>query len=1114
MAGIVAVQLFGRFGLAYLGEQLRGIRAGERRTIFAFLCLTAGTQHERRQLAQLCWPDLPDPAAQRLLRQSLYRLRGDLAERGLPEELLISDRTTVGIDATLIDLDVVRYETLWQNVQRHRHSELTHCISCMTLLREMAVIYRGPILADGGMSSELLLEQRIDEARSRCESIALRVWQHICEADMQLGDFHNVAAVSAAWIAQQPWDEQALRYRMRALALVGERGTALSIYRRSRQLLRRELDIEPEAATSELAAAIREDRVERWFEGQRVDDGPQLIGREEQLNRIVDALVQPHGRCVTIVGLAGAGKSTLADAASRLLRREFSDGVVRLSLREMRHSDEFARRLAQALGIAIDGGVEPLQAVSSALKRQAILIVLDNAEVLAEIPQTLRVLLDRAPQVRLLCTSRIPLLVDGEWLVRLLGLQLPEEDWDGSEPWPAAVQLMVQRMKRLRPESILTREELVIYGRLARQVGGLPAGLELAVNFLLRSSAHKLSAELLRLGRGETDAPELAEHRRQIDAILTASMQLLSEVELSVLAQASIFRSGFDIQAAHAVIEMPEGAARSLIDILFGLVDRTLLQINPAGRFFWHRLVQRYAADELARNGQAEAVTARHAEYFSARVNRYIDEFRRGHPRRISALDQDFADIRAAWEAILAGGSEAAVTRVLPRAVELLIVMEELEIGRSLVREAVNRLELQPEAAAQQRLLARVLGFEARFAYLSGCSADAEELSQRAVTVAERAGDAVTLAYSLVEAARVAVLQSDYRSAQQLLRAAETGVGDCAEEPALLSLIHGMRVYADFESGDISNASALVERILMQSERYFQPTVQAAVLVQSSIAIYHGDYGGGITVFARLMHSAAADDWKAAVLPLLLSGQISRGCALLTSGQYQQPGGQEWSLLLYLGTLMLRLGEADAAIVLMQLAVERRRSSGGMWSRRSILSYLARAYRRAGNLSAAETAADEAYTAGRWVGDRRFTAHAGVALAQLHGERDPETALALLNAAIATWQEMQRPWNLLEAQSERALLHARAGRRDAAMADIGPLLRVVSTPFHLADEPLHVTVQLIRALRLLGDPLYRQFGRQVLGGLEASAARVNEATLREWMLRHPDIAAIHRELEL
>jgi diguanylate cyclase (GGDEF)-like protein len=380
-----------------------------------------------------------------------------------------------------------------------------------------------------------------------------------------------------------------------------------------------------------------------------------FVGRQAELRALKQRLAQPAERLVVLVGPGGIGKSRLALQAAAELRLQFADGVFVVPLAPVISGQFLVPAIAQALRLPFQGSAEPAAQLAAFLRDKRLLLVLENFELLPAAGRSgqalINRLLEQAPQVRLLVTSRERLGLTGESVLELRGLPVPPEPADGARAPAAAeaysaAQLFLQTARRVAPDFALTAGNGAAVLRICQLVEGLPLGIELAAAWAALLDCHEIAAQIERnldfLDPAPAGTPQPLQSAR---AVLDYFWGLLSSDEQRVMRQLSVFRGGFPREAAGAV------AGASLF-FLAALVDRAFLTRTPAGRYQPHELLRRYAADRLALDGgELAAAQARHAAYYAALAEQADPELTGARQSEwLERLEQENDNLRAALE--------------------------------------------------------------------------------------------------------------------------------------------------------------------------------------------------------------------------------------------------------------------------------------------------------------------------------------------------------------------------------------------------------------------------------------------------------------------------------
>jgi len=328
-----------------------------------------------------------------------------------------------------------------------------------------------------------------------------------------------------------------------------------------------------------------------------------FVGRATLLAAAAKAISE-H-RVVTLLGPPGAGKSRLA---AELLGR-FPERFAWCAIEGVSSSDEVAARLAEATGARLIG--EPnasLEALGAALRRRFDRVVLDGAEsAQPDLAAFVAELLGAAPQVRVLVTSRARLGAEGEAL-----LEVPPLD---TSPGGEAEQLFVERARLVRPDFSLDDAGRAELSALVRSLDGLPLAIEIAA---ARSRFVPLGALVSRVlagaGAGDPALPLAIER----------SVEELSIEAQRALAELSVLRGGFSVEAAEAVVSGP----CDVLSALSELADRSLLSTQGTGRSPRLSMLGsvRAAAERRLPNPAHAPLRDRHLAYFAALAERCTHE--------------------------------------------------------------------------------------------------------------------------------------------------------------------------------------------------------------------------------------------------------------------------------------------------------------------------------------------------------------------------------------------------------------------------------------------------------------------------------------------------------
>ena len=397
---------------------------------------------------------------------------------------------------------------------------------------------------------------------------------------------------------------------------------------------------------------------------------PSLHGREADLAAL--AFLLSRHRLVTLVGAGGIGKTRLAQAAAAAALPQFAGGACWVDLSPLEDPALLLPGVALALGVPLaaqDSG----PTLAARLGTQPMLLVLDNCEhLLHALAPLAAALLQGAPALHLLATSQEPLRVGFEHMVRLGTLAVPGAGVSAlaaRSPGGDALTLFEDRARAVQPQFTLHEGNLATVLDICRRLDGIPLAIELAAARLPLLGLDGLRDRLDDRLRLLTTGSRLAPPRQQtLRAALEWSHGLLRPPEQRVLRRLGVFRGSFGLQMA-LTVSADEGQDEwAVLDCIGGLVDKSLLQAEPAGasgatRYRLLQSTRDFALEQLQAAGEQLPTRHRHAQAL-------LQAFGSAAPppaapqvgARAAALFDDIDNLREAlsftWEAGREGAAE------------------------------------------------------------------------------------------------------------------------------------------------------------------------------------------------------------------------------------------------------------------------------------------------------------------------------------------------------------------------------------------------------------------------------------------------------------------------
>jgi predicted ATPase len=344
-----------------------------------------------------------------------------------------------------------------------------------------------------------------------------------------------------------------------------------------------------------------------------------FIGRERELAEVERLLAT--SRLVTLTGAGGCGKTRLALQVARAVSDRYRDGVWQVELASLRDAALLPRLITKTLGISYASEQPALEALLHHLQARELLLLLDNCEhLIADCAQLAQQLLAHASALRLLATSREPLLIAGETLYPLSGLAWPTvgaTEW-GNEPRELmqydAVRLLVERARTVLPNFDLTPDNMSSVVQICQRLDGLPLALELASarsNVLtLQQIAERLNDRFSLLVSSQRSGTDV--RHRTLRTALDWSYAFLSTPEQVTLQRLAVFAGGCSLASAEAECAGAGVVREQVLDLLSSLVNKSLLVARTLhgseARYSLLETIRHYAHEKLMSASRSRTV--------------------------------------------------------------------------------------------------------------------------------------------------------------------------------------------------------------------------------------------------------------------------------------------------------------------------------------------------------------------------------------------------------------------------------------------------------------------------------------------------------------------------
>jgi predicted ATPase/DNA-binding CsgD family transcriptional regulator len=605
-----------------------------------------------------------------------------------------------------------------------------------------------------------------------------------------------------------------------------------------------------------------------------------FVGRRRELAELRKKLTT--ARLVSLVGPGGVGKTRLAIRIGTDLRRGFRDGTWLVELADVRDPALVDNATRAALDLRDQAATEPRALLLSYLRDKDLLLVVDNCEHLLEGAALLVTdVLDAAPGVRVIATSREPLSVPGEHVLPIPPLELPRAQSDESLDQlrqNESVELFTQRASAASGGFELTESNRKAVVDLCRRLDGLPLAIELAAVRTRVVSVEQILDRLTdRFGLLTGGSRAALPRHQTLRTTIEWSHDLLGSDERTLLRRLCVFAGRFTLEDVESACASDDVPAAHVLDLLSSLIDKSLVMKEDARGLACYRLhetMREFAGLKLREAGEEAAVELQCAEYYVSRCRRSAEWARYRLVEWLAWTDVEIDNIRSVLRRCL---SRADIARGMDLATSL-----PLYWATRATTEGVRWLdELLAIGCADPEVRARALylrGFLAVLLIDPGAAAPA--LGQAAAANRE-AGRLRPLAASLSMASIAANMGRDRAAARRLLDEAQAVTAGLDDVPSTLAVLQARSLHGFF-NGDLaaaSSASSEGARLSRQDGELY--TLKVWLMNLGTVALIAGDLAASRPLFVDALRIAHQVDDRVQLSYLL----DALGCQAAGSGQ-------------------------------------------------------------------------------------------------------------------------------------------------------------------------------------------------------------------------------------
>jgi len=498
-----------------------------------------------------------------------------------------------------------------------------------------------------------------------------------------------------------------------------------------------------------------------------------LIGRQREVQELSQLLCDLQCRLLTLVGPGGIGKTRLAIETASHLQEAFADGVYFVRLTPVSETRLLVPVIADAIGFAFESNshADPKKQLFSYLKEKHALLLMDNLEQLLTGPgiEVLAELLAKAPQVKLLATSRESLGLQGEWVYEVQGLPVPESIYTEGSARDTSVELFLQRARRAHVGFNATPEDFPAIVHICRLVDGMPLAIELAAAWVRTLSCDEIAQEIQRgLDFLSVSTRDLPARHRSMRAVFEHSWELLTQEEQGVMLRLSAFRGGFQREAAEQVAE-------ATLSLLSGLVTKSLIRRRDLGRYDLHELIRQFAADQFAHRPEDQTATqARHSNYYLVYFGQADGRLRSSAQRdALAELTAEMGNFRLAWDWAVTHGEFALIEQTLRTFAMLYDTRGWYQDGIDTLGRALDALgtahRQSPPDRTNRIALGHLLTARSLLTYRLAQHEQAQAMLERSLEILRPLNEPRALAEPLAFLGTVMILTGNYARARELV---------------------------------------------------------------------------------------------------------------------------------------------------------------------------------------------------------------------------------------------------------------------------------------------------------------------------------------------------------
>jgi len=538
-----------------------------------------------------------------------------------------------------------------------------------------------------------------------------------------------------------------------------------------------------------------------------------FVGRRRELNDLTE-IMQGGNRLITQIGPGGMGKTRIALEFGEEHLSTFRDGVYFVPLAPVSNAEFVPSTIAESLSFSFTSE-DRTQDLVNYLAEKHVLLILDNFEHVTESASLVADLIAGAPNLTVMVTSRERLRLRGETIYEIDGMILPRLNSETSDTileYPA-VKLFMQSARRVMPDFEIDSDDTANdVGSIINMVQGLPLGIELAAAWLEMLPVDEISNEISRsLDFLETDLRDVPERHRSLRAVFEYSWNLMNEAERETFLKLSVFRGGFERDAAQNI-------ADASLRVLTTLVNKSLLSRDPNGRYKVNKLLRQYAEERFKDDATREDVCTKHAQYYGKFLLDFYPMFTSKHEAQaIVKVETELDNVMASYDWALKQKKYEEIADSM-YAIAMFYLSRSLLIdGKMMFQRFINELEANGKTDTRYywESVVQLATFAGRLGYYEYSHDNAQKALAYFMShqLTEPAAFAMnTVAYALMS------MGEFERSIEYSAKASE--LMQDLSDLNIWYMAMGNMGYAEFLRGDFQQASIIYETIMYTSTQH------------------------------------------------------------------------------------------------------------------------------------------------------------------------------------------------------------------------------------------------------------------------------------------------------